>query len=103
VSDIIRKGEIEIVGRAEILAEFPFEGKRVAGCRVLQGKIGKRDTLVLTRKDKEIGRVSVESLKKGKKDVEEVRQGEEFGILFSPQLDFKIGDVILSVIGKADS
>ena len=37
------------------------------------------------------------SIKKGKDSVDLVKQGEECGILFTPQLDFEIGDVILSV------
>jgi len=36
-------------------------------------------------------------MKKGRADIELARQGEECGIFFAPQLDFKIGDVILSV------
>jgi translation initiation factor IF-2 len=97
LDEIIKKGKVEVLGRAEILAEFPFDGKRIAGCKVLQGKIGKKDPLVLTRNDAELGKTTAVSLKKAKVDVDEAKQGEECGILFSPQLDFKIGDVILAV------
>lgn len=85
------------LGRAEIVASFPFDNKKVAGSKVVSGKITKNDKLILMRGDKEIGKVKVISLKKNKIDVPEVRQGEEFGIIFVPQLDFTIGDVIISL------
>jgi len=36
-------------------------------------------------------------MKKGKIDIEKVKQGEEFGVILAPQLEFKIGDVLSSV------
>jgi translation initiation factor IF-2 len=51
----------------------------------------------LIREEKELGEIRIVSMRKGKGEIEEARQGEECGILFSPQLDFKIGDDILSV------
>ncbi|OGM04351.1 hypothetical protein A2715_03305 [Candidatus Woesebacteria bacterium RIFCSPHIGHO2_01_FULL_39_32] len=97
LEEIIEKGKVEILGRAEVLAEFPYNAKKIAGCKIIQGKITKKDALILTRGDKKIGEMSVISLKKGREDIVEAKQGEECGIIFSPQLDFKIGDVILSV------
>ena len=95
--ELIKKAQIEILGKAEIIASFPYENKRVAGCRVLTGKISKTDDLRLVRDEKELGQIKVLSIKKGKDNVDLVKQGEECGVLFTPQLDFKIGDVIISV------
>ncbi len=97
IDELIKKGEVEILGKAEIIATFPFEGKKIAGSKILQGKISKKDTVMLMRKEKEIGLVKILSMKKGKVDIEEAKQGEECGIFFAPQLDFNVGDVILSV------
>ena len=36
-------------------------------------------------------------LKKQKDDVQSVSQGEEFGVIFVPQLDFRVGDMLVSV------
>lgn len=96
LEEMIKEGTVEIKGEAEIIASFPYSGKNVAGCRMVMGKISKTDSLVLLRGEKEIGRVKVISIKKGKQDVQEVKQGEECGILFSPQLDFKLSDVLKS-------
>ena len=97
LKELIEKGQLEILGRAEIIAKFPFNSKSVAGCKILLGKISKTDSLLLIREEKEIGQVKITSMRKGRENIELVKQGEECGIIFSPQLDFKIGDVILSV------
>ena len=85
------------MGKAEVIASFPYEKKLVAGCRIMTGKISKTDSLLLVRDEKEMGKIKIISIKKGKDSVDLVKQGEECGILFTPQLDFEIGDVILSV------
>ncbi|MFH1970996.1 MAG: translation initiation factor IF-2 [Patescibacteria group bacterium] len=88
---------IEIIGKAEIVDIFPFNKKKIAGCKVLQGKINKDSKLKIIREEIELGDVKAISLKKQKQEVTEVGQGEEFGILFSPQLDFIKGDMLVSV------
>ena len=97
LEEILKGGRVEIVGRAQVLAIFPFNDKKVAGCKVLDGRISKGDFLVLTRDTKEIGKGKAVSLKKQKLEVASVGQSEEFGVITDPQLDFAIGDVIVSV------
>ncbi len=97
LQEIIAGGKEEILGKAEIIASFPFDNKKVAGCRVTNGRIVKTANLYLERAGKEVGRIKIISLKKAKQEVMEVKPGEEFGLLFEPQLDFVIGDVIVSV------
>lgn len=100
ITDILKKGKIEELGRAEILASFPFNEKRVAGAKVRNGRIGKGDRLVLMRGDKEIGKAKAASIRKQKAEVPSVGQSEEFGVILDPQLDFSIGDVIVSVAAR---
>src|SRR5260221_7415151 len=97
LSELIEKDKEEINGRAQILASFPFNSKRIAGSKILQGKFTKSPNNKLMRGDTELGRVRIISIKKQKEEVGSVSQGEECGILFEPQLDFRPGDVILSV------
>ena len=97
LEEILAGGKEEILGKAEIIASFPFNDKRVAGCKVTNGKIVKTANLYLERGGKEIGKIKALSLKKAKQEVMEVKPGEEFGILFEPQLAFEIGDVVVSV------
>ncbi len=88
----------KILGRAEILAQFPHDAKRkIAGCKVTEGRITKGDRLRLVRKDEILGSVRVLELKKQRQDAERVNSGEECGLLFEPQFDFQVGDMIESV------
>ncbi|MFZ5933112.1 MAG: translation initiation factor IF-2 [Patescibacteria group bacterium] len=97
LDELLKKGQTEILGRAEIVASFPYDEKRIAGCKVIAGKITKTDNLVIMRGEKELGRLKAISLKKQKNEIIEAKAGEEFGILFEPQLDFQIGDVLVSL------
>jgi len=97
LEEILKKGRVEIVGRAKVLASFPFNDQKVAGCKVLEGRITKGDFLILTRDTKEVGKGKVVSIKKQKLEVASVGQSEEFGVITDPQLDFAIGDVLVSV------
>ena len=97
LDELLKKGKVEVVGKAEILASFPFNDKKVAGCKVVSGRISKGDRLILERDGKEVGTAKAISLRKQKSEVASVGQSEEFGVILAPQLDFKIGDVILSV------
>jgi translation initiation factor IF-2 len=97
LKDIIKSGLEEVTGQAQIQGSFPFNNKKVAGCKIIQGKILKGATLKLMRGEKELGKVKVLSIRKQKDEVSSVGQGEECGILFAPQLDFQALDVLLSV------
>ena len=84
----------KVVGRAQVIAQFPHEkNTRIAGCKILEGRITKNDKLRLVREDKTLGNIRALSLKTQKQEVDKVEQGE-FGIYFEPQLDFKIGDTL---------
>lgn len=97
LDEILKKGKVEVLGKAEILASFPFDNKKVAGCKVASGRISKGDTLILQRGEKETGKTKAVSVRKQKLEVASVGQSEEFGVIMDPQLDFAIGDVIVSV------
>lgn len=97
IEDVVKGGKKVILGQAQIVASFPFNNKKIAGCKMTTGRFSKTDQLILTRGDKELGKVKIISLRKQKLEVNEVREGEEFGVLLAPQLDFAIGDVLISV------
>lgn len=96
LEEIIQKGLAIVTGRAEVMATFPFNDQKVAGCKVVEGKISKGAVLTLVRGDKEIGKAKAISMKKQKQEIPVAGAGEEFGVILSPQLDFQIGDVLLS-------
>lgn len=85
------------LGRGQIVAEFPFEKSRIAGTKVVAGRLARGDTIKLLRKDEEIGRAKIKSMKRGKDDVTKVEEGQDCGILFDKKLDFTLGDAIIAV------
>jgi translation initiation factor IF-2 len=99
LDEIVKKGLVEELGRAQIVADFPFDGKKVAGVKVISGRINKTDKAKVMRGETDLGSIKIISIKKQKTEVPQVGQGEECGILFVPQLDFKVGDVLISHSG----
>lgn len=97
IEELIKKSEKEVLGKAEVLASFPYDDKKVAGCKVVSGRIIKTKGLILMRDEKELGEAKIVSMKKQKQAINEAKEGEEFGVVLKPQLDFKIGDMLVSV------
>jgi len=90
--------EKKVKGEAKILAVFNIQDQIVAGVKVIKGKINLNDKVELYRNEKLIGNGKIISLKIRAKPVEEVKKGQEAGMIFSPRLDFTIGDVVKSIL-----
>jgi translation initiation factor IF-2 len=89
-------GEVEL-GRAEILQVFDFDGRKIAGIRIITGEINRHDKLYLKRDDKIIARPAITSMKHGKDSIEIVKAKGEAGLAFkNKSLDFKKGDIIVA-------
>lgn len=89
----------EILGTGQIIAEFPFEKLRIAGTKVLDGRLAKGDLAKITRKGADpeiIGETKIKSVRVGKDEANKVEKGKECGILLDPQVDFRPGDAIIS-------
>ena len=89
------KAEAKIKARAKIVATFDIEGKKIAGCVVTLGRLKVGDEVYLKDKSDQVAKIS--SIKRFKKDVESVANGQDCGIFFSPALDFKEGDILESL------
>jgi len=86
----------QIYGAAKILASFPFEKNTVLGISVMDGRMAKGDKIRLLREEETIGESHIVSVKQGKNPVSKVEKGQEGGILISPFLEFKLGDLIIA-------
>ena len=82
----------EEIGVAKIAAEFEIRKSRIAGCKVLSGKMETGGSVHLMRGDKIVADAKIRSLKQAKKDISVAKKGEACGIILKPQLDFKVGD-----------
>lgn len=88
--------EEKIFGRAKILASFPFDKQKVLGIAVLEGRIAKGDKVRLERDDAPVGEGLIASVRRGKDQISKAEAGAEAGILLANDLDFQVGDVLIS-------
>ena len=100
LEELVIKDQVPVLGKAEVLDSFPYNKKKVAGCKVLEGRISRSDKFILMRGEEEIGGVRAASMRRGKEEIDTAKPGEDFGIILRPQLDFEVGDMILSVAIK---
>lgn len=84
------------LGIGSIIAEFPFDGDRIAGTRVSSGRLARGDRVKIMRGEEEVARAKIKSLRHGKDDLTKVDIGHECGVLFDQKLDFTIGDGIIA-------
>lgn len=101
VANLIKEKEEKeknLKGEAQILANFIIEGEKIFGVTVTKGKINLGDGLECFRKNKPIGKTKLVSLKVRAKTVNEVKKGQEAGMIFGPPLDFLVGDVVKSIL-----
>ncbi len=88
--------EPKILGKAKILASFPFDKKKIMGISVLEGRMAKGDRVQVNRNDSLVGEGTIVSLRKGKEQASKAETGEEAGILLSNEFDFRVGDMVIS-------
>lgn len=83
------------LGRALVQRTFTISRVgTIAGCRVLSGTIERSARSRVIRENRIIGEYGIDSLKRVKDDVREVREGYECGIKLSGFNDLKEGDIL---------
>jgi translation initiation factor IF-2 len=89
----------KITGRAQVLAVFSASkfGK-VAGCRVTDGELRRNAKVRLLRGTDLVYEGDMGSLRIGKEDVREVRQGYECGVGFKNFNDIEVGDQLVCFV-----
>jgi translation initiation factor IF-2 len=82
-----------VLGRAEVKQVFPAGKKdKAAGLLVIEGAIRKGLFARLTRADVIVSATTIQSLRRFKDDVDEVRAGLECGVVLADTNDIKPGD-----------
>ncbi|MBX4866234.1 translation initiation factor IF-2 [Rhizobium bangladeshense] len=83
------------IGNAEILEVFNItKVGKVAGCRVVEGKVERGAGVRLIRDDVVVHEGKLKTLKRFKDEVSEVPMGQECGMAFENYEDMRVGDVI---------
>ena len=88
------------LGKGTVIAEFPFDGKRIAGTKVISGRIARGDQVKIMRKEEEIGKAKIKSVRKGKSEETKVEPGNDCGLLFDHDVAFAIGDDIIAFTNR---
>jgi len=89
----------KIIGRAQVLAVFAASKfGRVAGCRVTEGELRRNAKVRLFRGTDLVYEGDMGSLRIGKEDVREVKQGYECGVGFKSFNDIQVGDQLVCYI-----
>jgi translation initiation factor IF-2 len=84
-------------GTAMVLRTFSVSRTgTIAGCRVMRGAIERDNRIRVIRENRVIGDYAIESLRREKDDVKEVRQGMECGIKLANYNDIKEADTLES-------
>lgn len=92
------EAEKQTKGEAKILATFIIENEKIYGIKVIKGKISLNDKVDILRENKPVEKTKIVSMKIRAKKVNEVKKGQEAGVIFFPLLDIRIGDMIKSVL-----
>ena len=86
-----------VVGRAEVREIFAGRrGVRIAGCRVLDGRIVRQGTVRLLREDDVMLETEIGSLRHFRDEVNQATAGTECGITLPGFNDFEEGDLIVA-------
>lgn len=83
---------------AKVLATFTIDGEKVFGLMVTKGKFALGDEIQAMREGNVFGKAKIVTLKQRAKKVQEIKKGEECGMLFSPALDMRVGDIVQCIL-----
>lgn len=84
-----------VIGKAEVRAIFKISRLgRIAGCHVIEGEIRRKARIRVFRDKEEIFDGEITTLKNGKDDVSEAREGFDCGISAKEFNNFNEGDII---------
>ncbi|GFQ05905.1 translation initiation factor if-2 [Phtheirospermum japonicum] len=98
--------ETKVAGEAQVLNIFEFQGRgklkgedvKIAGCRVVDGRLTRSETLRVIRSGEIVFEGCCASLKREQRDVDAVGKGNECGLVLKDYCDFQIGDVIQCLV-----
>lgn len=87
----------KFLGEAKVLQIFKRADSRVAGSKVISGRINKSDIVAIKRENKEIGRSNIASMKHRDTAINEASKDDELGIVLEKNVPFAKGDIIVAI------
>ena len=86
----------EVLGKAEVIAEFSIHKTHIAGCKVTEGVISRPLPARVMRGDRVIAEVKFKAMQVERKDVTDAKKKQEVALVFRPDVKFKLGDQVIS-------
>ncbi len=84
-----------MTGRAEVREVFPGRGSaKVAGCRVLEGRLVRGGTVRVIRGGQTLQEASITGLRHFRDEVTQINTGMECGVVLDGFNDFQVGDLL---------
>jgi len=87
----------EVLGEAKIIQIFKRADSKVAGSKVISGRINVNDLIAIKRDNKEIGRSNISSMKHRDSSINEASEGDELGVILEKGVPFAKGDIIVAI------
>jgi len=89
----------KIIGKMKVLRVFSqTKDKQVLGGKVLEGSVSTKSKVKIIRRDYEIGEGKILGLQSQKLEVNEVKEGVEFGTMIESKKEIASGDILNVVI-----
>ena len=90
---------LESLGTLKVIRTFSqTKDKQVLGGKVLEGSIIVGSQVKIMRRDVEIGAGKVKELQQQKSKVNEIKEGNEFGVMIEAKVEIATGDQIESFV-----
>jgi translation initiation factor IF-2 len=99
MSGLLAPEVVELVtGRAKILQIFDLSSGKIAGSRLLEGKLTRNQAVRIVRGKEIVGTAKISGLKHFKEDVKEITSKDmECGLLFEGFKDFRAEDMVEAI------
>jgi len=85
----------EVLGKAEVIAEFNIKGNHICGCKVIEGSMRKSAKFRLVRDERTVFEPRVAVMQEKRIEVVEVKTGKEVALVFRPDVKFRVGDIVV--------
>jgi len=95
---LVESKKDKILGKGEVIAEFNTSFGRIAGIRVVEGRLSKNDRVKIFRNGEEIFTTRIKSLRHKQEEINTAKEKEECGVLLEKSENFAAGDIIQAVL-----
>jgi translation initiation factor IF-2 len=72
-----------------------MKGAHIAGCQVIEGEIIRSERIRLIREENKVGESKIAAMQVERKDVKEAKKGQEVALVFRPEINFRLGDIVV--------